>query len=135
MIFCFFFDYYVVIFLFFFFQAEDGIRDYKVTGVQTCALPICRRRGDRRRVPHVRLERDDHCLGLRAIGPGEREIEPAKIGCRALGDFPQSRRFVGEPRGPRQAVVRRPTSMSIASTTPRAAMSVYASRTLRGRPA
>src|ERR1039457_5459176 len=28
---------------FFFFQAEDGIRDYKVTGVQTCALPIyCR---------------------------------------------------------------------------------------------
>ena len=26
--------------LFFFFQAEDGIRDYDVTGVQTCALPI-----------------------------------------------------------------------------------------------
>src|SRR2546426_9129396 len=28
---------------FFFFQAEDGIRDYKVTGVQTCALPISER--------------------------------------------------------------------------------------------
>src|SRR5256885_6217506 len=28
--------------IFFFFQAEDGIRDYKVTGVQTCALPIFR---------------------------------------------------------------------------------------------
>src|SRR6266478_8732806 len=27
-------------FLFFFFQAEDGIRDLTVTGVQTCALPI-----------------------------------------------------------------------------------------------
>src|SRR2546425_3931305 len=27
---------------FFFFQAEDGIRDKLVTGVQTCALPICR---------------------------------------------------------------------------------------------
>src|SRR5690606_39437394 len=26
---------------FFFFQAEDGIRDFHVTGVQTCALPIC----------------------------------------------------------------------------------------------
>ena len=26
--------------VFFFFQAEDGIRDYDVTGVQTCALPI-----------------------------------------------------------------------------------------------
>src|SRR5205807_6565089 len=30
-----------------FFQAEDGIRDYKVTGVQTCALPISMRRSDR----------------------------------------------------------------------------------------
>ena len=32
--FCFYF------FGFFFFQAEDGIRDWSVTGVQTCALPI-----------------------------------------------------------------------------------------------
>src|SRR3989454_3351635 len=32
-------------FVFFFFQAEDGIRDYKVTGVQTCALPLERRFG------------------------------------------------------------------------------------------
>src|SRR2546422_2269780 len=29
--------------LFFFFQAEDGIRDVAVTGVQTCALPISQR--------------------------------------------------------------------------------------------
>src|SRR5215475_5767225 len=29
-------------FFFFFFQAEDGIRDFHVTGVQTCALPISR---------------------------------------------------------------------------------------------
>src|SRR5258707_10049629 len=28
--------------VFFFFQAEDGIRDIGVTGVQTCALPICK---------------------------------------------------------------------------------------------
>src|SRR5437667_1916723 len=33
-LFCFFF------YAFFFFQAEDGIRDRDVTGVQTCALPI-----------------------------------------------------------------------------------------------
>src|SRR5699024_11809234 len=32
------FDFFV---FFFFFQAEDGIRDRNVTGVQTCALPIC----------------------------------------------------------------------------------------------
>src|SRR5689334_24800181 len=33
--------YLVISFFFFFFQAEDGIRDGTVTGVQTCALPIC----------------------------------------------------------------------------------------------
>src|SRR5690606_40243356 len=31
---------YGIIVVFFFFQAEDGIRDFHVTGVQTCALPI-----------------------------------------------------------------------------------------------
>src|SRR5205085_6061395 len=39
-------------FFFFFFQAEDGIRDLTVTGVQTCALPISVRflaRGEFRR--------------------------------------------------------------------------------------
>src|SRR5207249_7788590 len=32
--------YLCIVFVFFFFQAEDGIRDRNVTGVQTCALPI-----------------------------------------------------------------------------------------------
>src|SRR3989440_686453 len=41
----------IAIFFFFFFQAEDGIRDLIVTGVQTCALPIsaCRARREWRR--------------------------------------------------------------------------------------
>src|SRR5947209_14490109 len=42
--------------LFFFFQAEDGIRDIGVTGVQTCALPIFAerpRRPERRRNPQI----------------------------------------------------------------------------------
>src|SRR3989440_3434637 len=38
------------LFFFFFFQAEDGIRDLIVTGVQTCALPIYPR-GGRLRAP------------------------------------------------------------------------------------
>src|SRR5690554_2530729 len=38
--FFFFFSYFFFFFFFFFFQAEDGIRDADVTGVQTCALPI-----------------------------------------------------------------------------------------------
>ena len=41
---------------FFFFQAEDGIRDVAVTGVQTCALPIC--------IEHVKgLAQIDNLLG------------------------------------------------------------------------
>src|SRR5207249_5751257 len=60
----------------FFFQAEDGIRDRNVTGVQTCALPISarmRRFGDRRDVLHLegqraRRFREDH-LG---VGPYQR---------------------------------------------------------------
>src|SRR5436305_8878152 len=45
-LFLFIFVYFLVFFFFFFFfQAEDGIRDADVTGVQTCALPIsCRRK-------------------------------------------------------------------------------------------
>src|ERR1017187_7056047 len=35
----------------FFFQAEDGIRDTSVTGVQTCALPICFRGKNRQILP------------------------------------------------------------------------------------
>src|SRR5690606_39530235 len=33
----------IFVIIYFFFQAEDGIRDFHVTGVQTCALPIYRR--------------------------------------------------------------------------------------------
>src|SRR5438094_1210079 len=40
---CCFFLFFFFFFFFFFFQAEDGIRDRTVTGVQTCALPILRR--------------------------------------------------------------------------------------------
>src|SRR5437867_5062304 len=39
-VFFFFYIVYFLFFFFFFFQAEDGIRDRTVTGVQTCALPI-----------------------------------------------------------------------------------------------
>src|SRR2546430_7290729 len=45
----------------FFFQAEDGIRDLTVTGVQTCALPICR---ERRLVAGHVVERDRVAEGV-----------------------------------------------------------------------
>src|SRR5206468_8323355 len=47
-------------FIFFFFQAEDGIRDLIVTGVQTCALPISPRRARRVRRGHRALGRLGH---------------------------------------------------------------------------
>src|SRR2546422_9090468 len=40
-----------MLYFFFFFQAEDGIRDVAVTGVQTCALPISRLPRLRARLP------------------------------------------------------------------------------------
>src|SRR5256885_12955604 len=43
------------------FQAEDGMRYYKVTGVQTCALPICgllRRRRGQRELPPALADRE-----------------------------------------------------------------------------
>src|SRR5688500_20155690 len=43
----------------FLFQAEDGIRDYKVTGVQTCALPISPSRVNMsEKRPCIRCERE-----------------------------------------------------------------------------
>src|SRR5690606_40097426 len=48
-------------YFFFFFQAEDGIRDFHVTGVQTCALPIWRRPRLRRRF--AQGQRGSRCGG------------------------------------------------------------------------
>src|SRR5438132_11238476 len=52
-------------FFFFFFQAEDGIRDHCVTGVQTCALPIFRR-------PHLARHRHPHLSSGRLRAPADR---------------------------------------------------------------
>src|SRR5207247_6176572 len=58
---------------FFFFQAEDGIRDPLVTGVQTCALPICTRLS-RESAPHQRTQE----LERRLVGAARIR---AKVGC------------------------------------------------------
>src|SRR5690606_40661562 len=58
---------------FFFFQAEDGIRAFHVTGVQTCALPICWSGTSSTITPDVGniLNADDHVL-IDFIHPEER---------------------------------------------------------------
>src|SRR5690349_23554459 len=58
---------------FFFFQAEDGIRDLYVTGVQTCALPIFQARS--------RLV-DEHVPADEPSGNGEALLAGAQVGHR-----------------------------------------------------
>src|SRR5215203_4721421 len=59
--------------LFFFFQAEDGIRDIGVTGVQTCALPISISRRD------VDFSRDEEELLEYLAGQAVVSIENARL--------------------------------------------------------
>src|SRR5262249_56251087 len=55
-------EYVLFCYYFFFFQAEDGIRDWSVTGVQTCALPILR---SAQRLPKFRADRIHACACAR----------------------------------------------------------------------
>src|SRR5690606_40425609 len=65
---------------FFFFQAEDGIRDFHVTGVQTCALPIGAPTAFR---PRAKLEKSGaRCQGGRRKAQGNR---PHRRDATALG--------------------------------------------------
>src|SRR5437867_7710108 len=59
-------------FVFFFFQAEDGIRDRTVTGVQTCALPICFGGEEFQLTFDVRRERARHTKGTSGAAEGSR---------------------------------------------------------------
>src|SRR2546425_6571219 len=58
-------------FFFFFFQAEDGIRDKLVTGVQTCALPIYPAQRKSRSL-HEALQRSPGTRSSRCRGPRHR---------------------------------------------------------------
>src|SRR2546425_8864601 len=61
---------------FFFFQAEDGIRDKLVTGVQTCALPISPGCSGRPRRPcAIKLIRPGAVADPNALERFEREVQ------------------------------------------------------------
>src|SRR3712207_9434645 len=68
---------------FFFFQAEDGIRDIGVTGVQTCALPISSpaARGDARRAPWCSMP----AAGWRTGSAATSRARGASGGSRLIG--------------------------------------------------
>src|SRR3712207_6975503 len=88
---------------FFFFQAEDGIRDIGVTGVQTCALPI-----SRILLVHLPLKSDDLFPGIqtkKALRDGDRgpraassEEPTSSFPARLQGERSEERRVGKECR-------------------------------------
>src|SRR6266536_1051767 len=84
----------MVIVFFFFFQAEDGIRDPLVTGVQTCALPICPALADaeRTRPAHDVMELPEAELSGQLVQAGVK-LAPRYI-TALLGLEPGARAFV-----------------------------------------
>src|SRR2546430_11323569 len=86
----------------FFFQAEDGIRDLTVTGVQTCALPISARMklAALGRVERARQLALDDGARPRAlddgIGDGRGSQQRARIGVQGIGEQRSEERRVGK---------------------------------------
>src|SRR5207249_9152681 len=78
---------FVVVDRYFFFQAEDGIRDRNVTGVQTCALPISPRRPERRRSPRSRALGIPSPRPAPGIQPRPRRKEPRCAGASTPSSF------------------------------------------------
>src|SRR5690606_39478600 len=83
----------VLYFLFFFFQAEDGIRDFHVTGVQTCALPI-----SYEAISRAALERGWEFMGHGFGQKNMQKVPDERADIRATADA--IRAFTGKmPRG------------------------------------
>src|SRR5207245_5873748 len=89
-----------------FFQAEDGIRDATVTGVQTCALPICPRVLDLLRCPR-RPCQEGEATGSRS-GAGRDSRGPQEGSDRLRGRGPcEERRPSNQGTGRRRSEERR----------------------------
>src|SRR2546430_6876130 len=84
--------------LFFFFQAEDGIRDLTVTGVQTCALPIF----------FITAREDTRLAGIAVLLHPREHSDPRLRGARVatISDivFPANRDAVGLARSEERRV-------------------------------
>src|SRR3989475_1451720 len=96
--------------VFFFFQAEDGIRDLTVTGVQTCALPICK-------LDEAVWHTAPAATGLRQAQPHEGEVATQRTEVRFAFDgaalYVGARMFDDSgARGVRTRLVRRDADMN-----------------------
>src|SRR5688572_32291013 len=83
----------VCVCIYFFFQAEDGIRDLTVTGVQTCALPISLDYFEKGQEPEELYRRIDKALAGRAL---RRENENLRAQLRERYSVRSEERRVGK---------------------------------------
>src|SRR5256885_717016 len=92
-----------MMFILFIFQAEDGIRDYKVTGVQTCALPISTQRPVR--APRRKLRQEPRKPHRRPQRPHQGPRRPHQRPRQRLLAPPRRRSLRKRRRGDRKSVV------------------------------
>src|SRR5215211_8626482 len=85
---------------FFFFQAEDGIRDHCVTGVQTCALPISAQGRERGPITPASVEERRARLVRQRRGARASEAEHDGVAC-GRGSAPWTRPCAGPLGAPR----------------------------------
>src|SRR5882672_586274 len=90
--------------IFFFFQAEDGIRDHCVTGVQTCALPISS--GASRCVPSVTNPRAPDVPNVAKVAARDAVDITAEISEHGTAAATRSRAPSGRPTTVRQWIAR-----------------------------
>src|SRR5690554_4369036 len=89
--------------LFFFFQAEDGIRDADVTGVQTCALPISIQQGDVQVVGDTLIggaQQGWYVPDYVVHGDPARGIQPMAPDLKSWRDLPQHKDLFNDPEVP-----------------------------------
>src|SRR5207245_7370935 len=96
----------VFFFVFFFFQAEDGIRDATVTGVQTCALPISN---------SMSTKSGRGALGPRRFGGHASRRPPKRGACVQIGNSPCALKRSSAARSCLRVANRSPTGAGLTS--------------------
>src|SRR5215813_5181026 len=117
-------------FVFFFFQAEDGIRDADVTGVQTCALPISGRRHDLARgvddldADALSGQRDDRLHGRTEVASSSAAGFSTTVPLKKSGlTSPQNRTALPNMKSRKSSSLSRPCSTSSCASGTTSAMS------------
>src|SRR5215204_6809987 len=89
---------------FFFFQAEDGIRDHCVTGVQTCALPICKTM-----LEEAQSYAESHAVAAQEDGDKTKGNGQTEIVVEPMGNMPVIKDLVTDMESTHWTKVRRVT--------------------------